>query len=459
MSRRALALLALVAGARLLAGEPLTLPEALRQTAGHSLQADTAHFSVAASQEESAQIKSLYYPEVKLEGGHLNLGHTPTLLSSPMSIGPIALGNLTIGPLTVPSQGTALADQASWRYKLSAQYLVYDWGRRDKALAASRAKDEAVALGGNAAVRRAQAETAARYVALLNVKARKQVVAQRRQTLEDHLRTVKELFEHGVVARNDLLRTEVALRAVNDADLALDRAYASALEALNVSMGLSPIAAQSLPDTLPPPPALPWDEAACRAKAVQSNDSVKALRARLKATEEQLSFRRRDYGPNFVAEAAHTYEQNSHMLNANDNTLYLGLSWKIFDGGARASRIRQAQSEANQVRREAQDAERQAENVAAAALRDVKQALQEEATAQTNVAAALENLRIVEDQYKEGLVKTTDTLDAESVLAESRFGAVDKRCRAYAQQAVLLTALGEDLPAFFETAPTHSTEK
>jgi hypothetical protein len=41
-------------------------------------------------------------------------------------------------------------------------------------------------------------------------------------------------------------------------------------------------------------------------------------------------------------------------------------------------------------------------------------------------------------------------LDAESVLAESRFSLASRRSRLLAQQAVLLAALGEDLPGFFE---------
>ena len=66
------------------------------------------------------------------------------------------------------------------------------------------------------------------------------------------------------------------------------------------------------------------------------------------------------------------------------------------------------------------------------------------------MAASEENLRIIEDQYKEGLARTTDVLDAESVLAESRWRVVQMHYRAYARQAGLLAAMGEDLPSFYE---------
>jgi outer membrane protein TolC len=71
------------------------------------------------------------------------------------------------------------------------------------------------------------------------------------------------------------------------------------------------------------------------------------------------------------------------------------------------------------------------------------------ATAQANVAAAQENLRIVTDQYQQAYAKSADVLDAETVLAESRFSLADCLCGAYTRQAGLLAVLGEDPEAFY----------
>jgi len=61
----------------------------------------------------------------------------------------------------------------------------------------------------------------------------------------------------------------------------------------------------------------------------------------------------------------------------------------------------------------------------------------------------VENLRIVEDQYRAGLAKSTDVLDAESTLAESRFNLVNQHYNAYLKQGALLTVASEDLPTFY----------
>jgi outer membrane protein TolC len=440
LARRAclLAALGLVPG--LAAGSPLTLPEALRLAGSQSLSARQADLATAIARQDTEQIRAAYLPELNLAGGHLSLSERPTLMSPSMSL----LG------YTIPSTPTPLADQDSWRYKVSASYLLYDWGRRGQAVKANEARAEAVALGGTEQVRRAQVEVAARYAALLDIQARSRVVAQRREALEAHLKVVRDLTAHGVVARNDLLRTEVVLRSVEDSAVALERARTAALERLNIALGADPATPRELPAEPPGAPALPWDEAACRERAARANEGVQALRARLGATREQVSLRRKAYAPSLVTEVAHVYEQNSRMQSNHENTLYVGLTWNLFDGGARSARLSQARSESSQAERELVEAERQAGAAAAAAWQDIQQTRQEAATATANVAAALENLRIVGDQYQEGLVRNTDVLDAESVLAESRFSLASRRSRLLAQQAVLLAALGEDLPGFFE---------
>lgn len=433
-------LLTLALAGPLPGGESLGLPRALRLAAEHSQSAEVARASLAGAREETAQVRGLYWPEVQIQGGYWTTDHRPELLSQPMRI----------GPFTVPPQVFPISDSQAWRYKASVQYLLWDFGRRSGALSASRAREEAVESSGQAGLQKAQSEVAARYFALLNLKAQKRVLAQRRQALETHLGHARALFEQGVVARNDLLRTEVALRAVGDAEQALDQTCASVLEGLNVAMGLPPGTAQDLPETLAGPPELPWDEATCRARAREGNPAVRAARARARALSDQASYQRKDYLPTLAAEASHSYGQNSFLTHEHETSLFVGLSWKLFDGGVRAARVRQTEAETGRARRDQQEAERQAETAAAAALRAFRQSLREVDTARLNVASAEENIRMVGDQYQEGLVRNTDVLDAESVLAESRSALEDRRYRAYAQQAALLAALGEDLPTFFE---------
>jgi len=408
----------------------LTLPEALRRAAEHSFSAEAARLDLSVAKDQTAEIKTSYFPQVTLEGGHLSLDNQPYFVS---------------GPIVFPS-----ANRDSWQYKLSVRGVLWDGGRRSSAVAASMTRESAVGLKGAGEVANAQAVVAERYVTLLSLRAERGVLQQRTKALEDYLRVVKDLFDHGMVARNDLLRTEVALRTVVDQQADLENACATSAEALNKDLGLDPTAPQVFPDGLPGPPPIEWDEAACRSRAERQNEGVRALEEKVKGLDQMAQLRRRDYYPRVVAEAVGSYTQNDYLLYPYVNSFFIGVSLDVFDGGARAARIRQAEAETEKARLELEEAKRGVSVTVGQALRDYQEALKQVATAKTNVAASEENLRIMEDQYKEGLARTTDVLDAESVLAESRWRVVQMHYRAYARQAGLLAAMGEDLPSFYE---------
>lgn len=408
----------------------LTLPEALRLTSRQSYEAEAARLDAAAAQDQTEEIKTSYFPQVTLEGGHLSLDNQPYFVS---------------GPIVFPS-----ANKDSWQYKLAVREILWDGGRRGTAVAASRTRESAVGLKGDSDVARAQAAVAERYVTLLSLRAERGVLAQRREALEDYRRVVKDLFDQGMVARNDLLRTEVALRSVEDQASDLENACATSAETLNKALGLDPAAPQALPDGLPPPPAIPWEDGACRSRALDQNLGLKALAQKVKGLDQVVQLRRKDYYPRVVAEAAGSYTQNDYLLYPSVNSLFVGLSLDVFDGGARAARIRQAEADADKARRELEEARRGVSVTVSQALRDYGEALKQVETAKANVTASEENLRIIEDQYKEGLARTTDVLDAVTVLAESRWQVVRMHYRAYAHQAALLAAMGEDMPSFYE---------
>ncbi len=438
----ALALCSGLLALRLPAQEVLTLRKALELAGKGSLPAVTSRSDEAVAREQTLQVRgATYYPEITLQGGYTDQ-RDQTILR--------------FGLLQAPSN-----QKSYWQYDFTVRQLLWDFGRRSEALKASRTREQAVLLSGSDAVRRAQAQVVERYMSAMTVRAEKEVVAKRKKALSDHLRIVQNLYQQGMVSRNDLLRTEVTLRSVDDSARRLDDAYDTAMEALNVAIGLPTDTKETLPGDFAPPPDLPWTLEHARSISVSNNGTVKALRARYQALEEQLTFRRRDYYPSLVAQYDNAYQQNEYLVYPHMQSLFVGLSWNIFDGGVRAAKIRESQADLDRAHRELTEAERTAQLAASQAYRDFVEALRERKTAELNVQSSKENFRIVEDQYKAGLARTTDVLDAESVLAESRSSLVQKTYQAYTKQAALLAAMGEDLPGFYsrQGEPVAAEEK
>ncbi len=351
------------------------------------------------------------------------------------------------GPVVFPA-----GEQDYWSYQLTAKYLLWDFGRRKRAVDASLSRENAVDKAGRGAVVKNQLEAANSYLGALLYDSRHTVIALREKALQDHLRVARDLFDNGVVARNDLLRTEVALRNVQDQDKDAGNGATIARQALNRALGRDPSEPVTLVKELPAVPPLPWDSESAKKTALERNPSIAALEARVQAAEASVNFERREGAPAFVAEAFHNYAQNRYMLYPYVTGAFVGVSWSL-DGGARHARLRQSMTEADLARLALDDARRGVAIQVDQAYRDFEQAGREEQTAETNVQASLENLRIIEDQYKEGIAKTTDVLDAESILADSRYTFAAQRLRAYQKQAQLLALCGEDLAKFYSQLP------
>ncbi len=414
----------------------LALAEALDRAARGSEAARLGELDLRAAREETARARALYRPSATLDLSHTNLDHDPFFV---------------FGPSAFPA-----GEQVFWKYQFAVREVLWDGGRRRAALGASRSGEAAAEAGRSDAVVQAQLATLGAYLEVVALGERRAVVERRLKALEDHRRVARALFEEGVVARNDLLRTEVALRTVADQGSDLENRRALAAETLARAMGEDPDPGTALPERLPGVPALPWDAPVCQARAAERNAGLRALSRRLAAQEELVALRRRDAYPTAVVQAFHSYEQNRYLLYPHVTGVFVGLSWNFYDGGARAAKVREAQAEAEKTRVRLEDARRAVRIAVDQAWRDYQQALREAATALTNEEAAAENLRILEDQYREGLVRTTDVLDAESVLADSRFASASQKYRAYQRQGALLALLGEDLAAFYAGLPADA---
>jgi outer membrane protein len=417
----------------------LSLAEALREIATRSTAAVTASLNLDTAREGTRRAQASYYPSVSLSAGRVLRDHEV-----------IAKFGAFQAPTTERNFSVA---------EIDATQLLWDGGRRSSAVKSSRSAEDATAMRGQADVRAAQLEGMGTYLGILVFKAERRVLVQREMSLKDHLREVKDLFDQGVVARNDLLATEVRLRSVQDQGGRVDNDEAVAVQTLNRLMGRSPGEPLVLPGELPSPPPLPATPEELTKRAGEGNRQLLALRARLATEQDAVGVRKADSYPTLVAQASHTYQQNQYLLYPNANFLLLGLNWQAYDGGVRQISVREAEIAVAKTQQEIADFHRQLAIRVDRAYRDYLQALREAVTAETNVKASDENLRIVEDQYKAGLAKSTDVLDAESTLAESRFALVNQHYNAYLKQGALLAVADEDLPTFYANLTPRRQEQ
>ncbi len=417
----------------------LTLPDALRATAAQSQAAVAAGLDVRAAEEQTVRAKAAYWPVLSASGNWQGRDHEVVAIFGTFEV-----------PTTLKNFFTAEADVTE---------LLWDGGRRSAALAISRGSEAATSLKGKADVQGAQLQGLAAYLRILLLKEQRRVVDQRISSLEEHLRVAQDLYDQGVVARNDLLGTEVRLRVVKDQLSDIGNGIAVATQTLHRLMGRPADEALTLPETLPSPPPLPDGLEGLKRRTAENNPRLQALRASLKVNDSTVKARKGEIWPNVYAQYAHTYQQNDFLAYPNANVFFVGLSWQVWENGSRRAAVRQAEIASRKTESEIGELARSLDTDVDQAWRDLAQARLEAETARRNVEAAEENLRIEEDQYKAGLVRTLDVLDAESTLAESRFSLVNQHYTAYLKEGILAAAADLDLPTVFAGTTAAAEER
>lgn len=417
----------------------VTLSEALRLAAESSAQVEVADASREAARRGREAARSLYRPSVDLNGGRVMLNEDPFFV---------------FGPSAFPA-----GEQDFWKYRVSMTGILWDGGRRAAGVSAAESFESAAGARGVGAALRAQGEALDSFLGALVHREQGIVLDQRAKALEEHRRIAQALYEQGVVARNDLLRTEVALRSVKDQREGTYDGEALACASLGRALGFPAGQSAKPSGPLSQPPELTMDLPELLARATARNPELQALREALNARQSRAEALRKEGYPVALAEGFYQYEQNRYLLYPHQYGLFIGVKWNLFDGGQRRAQVAEAQAELRRAEAELREAERLLALGIERSYREYRQALREAGSAGENEGAALENLRIVSDQYGEGLVRTLEVLDAESLLAESRFQLISLKYRAFAKQAALLVAAGEDLVKFYGEPPAAETEE
>jgi outer membrane protein TolC len=99
--------------------------------------------------------------------------------------------------------------------------------------------------------------------------------------------------------------------------------------------------------------------------------------------------------------------------------LSLDLTYRFWDGGKRRARIERAEREAEAAVRRLEAFDRDVGEQVTAAWHDLEAARAAVPVAGTGLVSAEENLKVAGDRYREGLVPSSELLDAEVALLEA----------------------------------------
>lgn len=379
-------------------GETLTLAECLHHAAAGNYSLVVSGHDRQIAAENIVQAKSGYLPRVDFTGGY-------TLMLKPQAF-------------TFGGQAAETQDPDFGFFSLAVTQTLYDFGRT-----AARAKRAALltdAVGDDFTAQKKDVflQVVEAYYGILEakklVRAADDEVAQR----TDHLRVASNLYEQGVVTRNDLLQAQVKLAESTQNRLAADNRLENRWLYLDYLIGQPLTFRAELSDTLAPLP----EEASGRTaeQAFAKRPEIAALTKVVEAGRADVSEIRTGYLPEIYTAAGVDYVENSKVREQAIYSATVGLRINLFDGLATTSRLRQSVQNLSKNKDSLRMAKEQIRLELQTAINDAKVAAQRIKTVEEAIKQGEGNLRINRDRYQEQVGTATDVIDAQTLLTQIR---------------------------------------
>jgi len=218
--------------------------------------------------------------------------------------------------------------------------------------------------------------------------------------------------------------------------------------ALNNAIGLPLDTELDLSTSVPDDAVSAVDPVSLIREALASRPEVKALNLRQKASEAAVGVAGADKFPQIFLSGNYTFARpNSRIFPAQDRfngtwDVGVGILFTLWDWNSADHQIRQARAQAEKAKdalASLQDAVRLDVRDAALTLGEAAEKI---ATAETCVRQAQENLRVSRESFREGLVLSSEVLDAEVALLQAALQRTQARVDAAMAQAALDRAVG-----------------
>jgi outer membrane protein len=410
------------------AAEVLTLPEGLKLVTENSRLIKISRSDEKIAEADTRVEKSRIYPTVNAAASGTMLAHQPGAI---------------FGSEIVP-----LSQKDFYSYSLNIQQTLYDFRENASRYESSKMKLEAQKIDTKRVKNLVAIDFALIYFDLLESEKMVYVGEKEVERLESHLKDAKNLYEEGVITKNDLLQAEVRLsdsqqrlltaktnRDINASRLnnALTRPLATKVEVVDLT--------DAPPETFVMSEALEtaWET------AEKERPEIQVVDATLKSLELDEEAKRAEYYPKLVANSSYDYTQNQYQTPQGNWTVSLGLGINLFSGGktkAELARIRyQREGLLEQRRKLVDEVKLEVEKY----ILESRTARQRVGVTKDAVRQAEENLRINRVRYTEGVGTATEVLDAVALLSVAETNHFRSVYDLAKSEIAVLYAIGEDL--------------
>lgn len=384
----------------------LTLAEAVSLARASSARLAQLRSLETAADASFSAARAERLPQLDLSASYTRNSNVPELtISTPA-------GTRTIFP-NIPD---------NYRSRAGLSLPLYSGGRIEGGIGAASGERAAAAKDLEGGIADLVLETATAYWSLVTARENQRVLREAVASFDAHLKDAANRQDVGMAARNEVLAVQVErdraeltrLEAANSAEVA----NANLLRLVGGTPGSQIEPSEPVTTAL----AAPEEVETLAVQARQARPELAALRSRVGSLEGSVRVARAASLPQARVEAGYD------LANPNLRILPLAARWEgtwsvgvnvsiaAFDGGRAGAVTAKAKAQAEAARHELDDLERRIRLEVTARALDLATARAVIGVAQRNLEAAGENVRVSQDRYREGVIPSSELLDAETAL-------------------------------------------
>jgi outer membrane protein TolC len=403
-------LIALFLSRIVLAGNPLTLNEALRRASEQNLEVRLAELEADAADADYRKTFSVFLPRVTLSETVVKTNDPLNTFGFKLKQEAVTMADFNPAILNDPDAITNYSTKAE--VQLPLVNLDGLFGRQAARYAS---------LSAQAKIQRTseyvRLEVKKTYFALVIALRSVDVIDQSIATARSGLEQARQYRSQGLIHQSDVIQAEIRLLDLEAKRLEVT----SQTKALSDQLGyLTGIEGDIVPvDTLRMPEDTPLPISFDQVSAQRSD--FRAIRAGIDAARFMQRVQRSSLLPSINAFGSYEWNDPTFAgIGANSWMIGVVAKWEIFKGWDQIGELQKAAARKHQAETTLQQKRLQAEIEINAARRELTVAEKKTVLAKESVDQAVENLRIVSDRYDKGLERTTDFLHAQTLVDNAR---------------------------------------
>jgi outer membrane protein len=412
----------------------LTLDESIKIALERSLTIRSAEEEIRSREFEERSAKADFYPKLSTDYSYTRID------TSTVNDAKYTTYTYTPPSTFTPRQVSPL-DADTYEWNLTAtQPLFTGWRLRTLRRLASLGIDTA----------KIQKETAAHdlvldvkvaYFGILQAQKLESVAMQAVEQLEAHLRVAKAFYDEGIIAKNELLQTEVEMAQARQNLIRAENAVELAKSLFNNLLRRGLDSEATIEDILDYR-AFELTLSQCLEKAELSRTEIKELSLNILSAEETVDLAKSSYYPTVALVGNYNRESDEPMLGADPGedvdawALTAKVEWIFWEWGKTKNDVSASKANVAKLQyflKELKDSIQLQVKDAYLTLREAEKNIE---VAETAVIQAEENFRMNEERYKQQVATSTDVLDAQTLLTQARsnyFNTLSEHNIAWAQ--------------------------